>query len=107
MRLDADHSLGSDHERHCREDTGDGRPQITTCLLHRSSSIVSLNRGWQTGRTESEVRVRPLHGESLSLVKFALGLSLLALLNSERATQNEAPLKLDLALTYAARSLSM
>jgi uncharacterized protein YkwD len=36
-------------------------------------------------------------------VKLALGLSLLALLNSQRATQDEAPLRLDPALTYAAQ----
>lgn len=36
-------------------------------------------------------------------MKLALGLSLLALLNSERATQNEVPLKLDPALTHAAQ----
>ena len=33
----------------------------------------------------------------------ALGLSLLALFNSERAAQHEAPLRLDPALTYAAQ----
>ena len=37
------------------------------------------------------------------LVTLALGLSLLALLNSERATQHEVPLKLDPALTSAAQ----
>jgi uncharacterized protein YkwD len=36
-------------------------------------------------------------------VKLALGLSLLALLNSERASRHEPPLKLDPALTYAAQ----
>ena len=36
-------------------------------------------------------------------MKLALGLSLLALLNSERATRHEVPLKLDPALTYAAQ----
>jgi uncharacterized protein YkwD len=49
------------------------------------------------------VGVRRSNGESLLLVKLALGLSLLALLNSERATRHEAPLKLDPALTYAAQ----
>jgi uncharacterized protein YkwD len=47
--------------------------------------------------------VRPAGGEWFLLVKLALGLSLLALFNSERATRHEAPLKLDPALTYAAQ----
>jgi uncharacterized protein YkwD len=37
------------------------------------------------------------------LVKLALGLSLLALLNGERATRHEVPLRLDPTLTYAAQ----
>jgi uncharacterized protein YkwD len=47
--------------------------------------------------------VRPPRGECLLSVKLALGLSLLALFNSERATRHEAPLKLDPALSYAAQ----